>query len=386
MLDQLFRPQRRCFLLRRIRANLLADEIDSFAHYLRDRGHTLNTTLGYLQMIEHVGTWLRRTGRPAKALNEEVVALFFHHFPRCNCPPPNSRTKITARAAAMHFLRLLRQSGRIPEGMPRATTSIDRAIRDFDRHLVETCGLSLNTRLYRLRHIREFLSRKYGRHPVKPRNLKARDLMDFIADRAVSCTSGTAKLIASSLRSYLRYLQLKGFCDSRLFAATPTIPLWKQAGIPKTISRQDIKCFLNSFDRSSIIGRRDYAMALCLVQCGLRVCEVAQLRLDDIHWREGTLKVPGGKVQRARLLPLPTAVGRAIAAYLRRRRLHSSERALFLRKSSSSSWAAKCQRHSFAAPCEGHMNAPALHLGQVHTLCGIHWPLACSREAPKSKK
>ena len=333
MLDRFFRPRRRRFLLKRIRANPLAGEIEAFGDYLQNRGHSLNTILAYLQAIEHLGAWLGRQRIPTESLGEHVVSAFLGHVPRCTCPHPSSRTVNSLRAAARHFLRSLRQRGRIPERSPTpAVTPVDRTIREFDRYLVDTCGLSLNTRMCRLRYVRQFLTRRYGRCAMEPVRPSARDLMDFVADRASACTPGTAKIIASALRSYLRYLQLNGLCDSRLVSAVPTIPLWKLAHIPKTISPQDMKRFLSSFDRSTATGRRDFAMALCLTGCGLRVCETAQLRLDDIDWQQGTLRVPGGKTQRERLLPLPVAVGRAIAAYLRRDRPRSSERALFLRQ------------------------------------------------------
>ena len=59
MLDQLFRPGRRRFLLDRIRANLLAEEFEGFAQYLSDRRHSRDVIRQYLRAVEHLGTWLR---------------------------------------------------------------------------------------------------------------------------------------------------------------------------------------------------------------------------------------------------------------------------------------------------------------------------------------
>ncbi|MFH2001348.1 MAG: tyrosine-type recombinase/integrase [Planctomycetota bacterium] len=100
--------------------------------------------------------------------------------------------------------------------------------------------------------------------------------------------------------------------------------------MPKALSPKDLNRFLRSFDRSTPQGRRDYAMALCMADCGLRVCEVADLRLEDVDWRQATFRVPATKTRRARLLPLTSRVGRAIAAYLRNGRPLSQERGLFL--------------------------------------------------------
>ena len=55
-------------------------------------------------------------------------------------------------------------------------------------------------------------------------------------------------------------------------------------------------------------------MVRCLTDLGLRCSEVANLRLDDINWNEGTLRLTGTKTRRVDTLPLPAATGAAIAA------------------------------------------------------------------------
>jgi integrase/recombinase XerD len=332
MLDQLIHPRRRRFVLDRIRANPLGAEIRVFAEYLRNRGHTLNTTLQYLQSIEHLGTWLGRNRIAVKSLGEQQVESFLvNHLPRCSCPPPHGRAVSILRAAAHRFLCCLRENALVQRPTPKPLTALDLAIQDFDRHLIETCGLAPHTRVLHLRAVRLFLEYKYGRGLILPNELEPHDLMSFVATRAQAVKPSTARSITSALRSYLRYLQLQGLCDGRLVLAIPRIPMWSLAHIPKTISALDLGRFLSSFNRSTSTGRRDYAMALCLVDCGLRVCEVTCLRLSDIDWRQGTLLVPATKTHRERLLPLSARLGRAIADYLRRDRPRSPERLLFLR-------------------------------------------------------
>ena len=85
------------------------------------------------------------------------------------------------------------------------------------------------------------------------------------------------------------------------------------------------------FDRRLPQQQRDYAIVRCLVDLGLRACEVAALRLDDIDWKNGTLTVRTGKSQRSDVLPLPSATGRAIAEYLHKARPATESRAVFVR-------------------------------------------------------
>ena len=147
--------------------------------------------------------------------------------------------------------------------------------------------------------------------------------MSFMAERATRCKPGTAKVIATSVRSYLKFLVLRGLASSRMAASVPTIPQWRLYDIPKVLTSTELNRFLSSFDVSTATGRRDYAMALCFAELGLRTCEVAALRLDDINWREGTVRIVEGK-SRERLLPLTPQIGDAIADYLKAGRPKSS--------------------------------------------------------------
>lgn len=331
MLDQVFRPGRRRFILNRIRANPLGEEFETFAQYLLDLRHSRETILQYLQSIEHLGTWLGAEGIPTASLDERVVASFLkNHLRRCSCSGPASRTVHSLRASARHFLCSLRQRGRIPQVVARSSTPIDLAIEEFDRHLVETCGLAINTRIYRRRYVRQFLQRRFGRGCFQPCKLKARDLMDFIAGRARECKPGSVMVIAASLRSYLRFLAMRGLCHVALMRSVPTVPYWRLSQIPKTMPKEDLRRFLSSPDRSTAKGRRDYAMALCLADLGLRASEVAELRLQDIDWREASMQIVGSKTRRERVLPLPKRLAKAIADYLRRGRPKTIERCLFL--------------------------------------------------------
>jgi integrase len=72
---------------------------------------------------------------------------------------------------------------------------------------------------------------------------------------------------------------------------------------------------LDACDRSTVAGRRNYAIVLLLARLGIRAGEAAGLLMDDIDWRSGEITVRGkGRTHR---LPLPDEVGEAIVMYLR---------------------------------------------------------------------
>ena len=85
---------------------------------------------------------------------------------------------------------------------------------------------------------------------------------------------------------------------------------------PKWPTSLDTDRLLSSVDRSRATGKRAYAVILCMAELGLRVGDVARLKLEDIDWREGTIRVPNHKRGRPYQLPLPRRLGQAIADYL----------------------------------------------------------------------
>ena len=88
---------------------------------------------------------------------------------------------------------------------------------------------------------------------------------------------------------------------------------------------------LNVVDRRTIVGKRDYALLLLLVTYGLRACEVAGLKLEDIDWRRERLLVSERKAGHNTAYPLSSVVGEAIVDYLKYGRPETSERHIFFR-------------------------------------------------------
>ena len=99
---------------------------------------------------------------------------------------------------------------------------------------------------------------------------------------------------------------------------------------PRFLTRPQIDAVLAVIDRTTPVGRRDYAMMLLLTVYGLRGVEVAHLRLDDIDWRNKQLHIRGRKSGNSTTYPLATSVDDAIVDYLRNGRPASSHREVFL--------------------------------------------------------
>jgi site-specific recombinase XerD len=160
--------------------------------------------------------------------------------------------------------------------------------------------------------------------------LTVAQIIEAVRHLAISISRKRAKVMTSALRAFLRYARYQDLIRSNLAAGVPAIADWSVASIPKGLPPEHVKRTLAACDRESVTGRRDYAILLLLARLGLRAGEVCSLQLEDIDWDAGSLTVHG-KGNCSAQLPLPTDVGRAIAAYLKHGRQRSLSRSLFLK-------------------------------------------------------
>ena len=324
MLDRYFRSRR---VHSRFARSPLERQLVALVEHLARRGHTTTVIQVYVQAVEHFGQWLRRSGRVADDVDAALVQRFLtQHLPRCRCPAPRSRTVATLRAA-LHQLEIVISASRM---QMTPSTPIHSVATAFDSHLATTCGLAAPTRLSYGRFVTEFLADRYGTGAIDLTALTPTDVATFVTARASGLAPGSANVISVAMRSFLRYLRLRGIGDTHWLAAVPRAAQWRLATLPSVLTDSEVSAFLAAFDRTTATGRRGYAIGLCFTELGLRVGEVARLALDDVDWRTGLLTLASGKTRRASQLPLPSKLARALASYLRYGRPSTPSRLLFV--------------------------------------------------------
>lgn len=160
--------------------------------------------------------------------------------------------------------------------------------------------------------LREFIERLGD----DPSHYDARGLRSYLIEYQDRHGSRSIASKASTpVRVFLRYLAAEGLCKPGLDAAVPTVTHWRRAALPEALRAEQVERLIGTCDNSTAVGRRDRAVLLLLARFGLRAADVRHLRLGDIDWRGGTLRLHGKGRSEARL-PLPQEVGDALLAYL----------------------------------------------------------------------
>ena len=315
-------------------ASHLSIILDTFVSDLHDRGHSRNTIHAYVQAVEHFGRWLQLRRIAVHAIQKDHARRFLsEHLPHCGCPIPAARTFKTCRAAIGRLMDTLQRHGFVspPKPRPVRLNATDRLLEQFDHHLDRVRGLSASTRRTRQGYARQFLSWRFKSERLCLRELKPKDLLMFVNHCARTWTRGGIRDLTGGLRSFLRFLEFSEQIPAVLSQAVPKLAPIPTNQPPTVLTPEQMDKFLQSFDRKTPNGRRDFAVAICLSELGLRAAQVAALSIDDLDWRAMTMRLRRTKQQRERLLPMPLKVARAIAAYLKSGRPFSKSRALFVR-------------------------------------------------------
>ena len=135
---------------------------------------------------------------------------------------------------------------------------------------------------------------------------------------------------SGAMRSFLRFVFRYGETKNDLSSAVPTVAAWRLSEVPKYIKPEEVESLLDSCDRTTSVGRRNYSILLFIARLGLRAGEVVALELDDINWRSSELTIHG-KGQYCDRLPLPHAIGEALAVYLQKDRPKCPTRRVFVK-------------------------------------------------------
>jgi site-specific recombinase XerD len=232
--------------------------------------------------------------------------------------------------AVTQLLQFLRAQGVCPAAHVKTTAAEDLAAH-FEQHLQDRQGLATAT-IERYRRVaQQFLGDRFGRGAVDLRALRASDAIAFVKRESRRLQPPALKCVVNALRSFLRYAQFRGEVPAALAGGVPTVAAWSTTpALPKAISPEHAQSAIDSCNLSTGVGLRDRAVLLLLARLGLRAREIIALQLSDLDWDRGHLRVRG-KAGRQQLLPVPTDVGAAIAAYLQHGRPASHDRHVFLR-------------------------------------------------------
>jgi site-specific recombinase XerD len=228
-------------------------------------GYSRSTVRERLRVLADLEQWLKRKRLVLVDLQEQVVQRFLEKRRR------TGRLRNSDARTVHHFLEHLRGKGIIPSTeLPIDRSPLATLQKQYEAYLRKERGLAPVTIGRYWHFLRHFLVERFGEGPICLREIAPDDISGFLLRHARSGSPGAAKLMVSALRSFFRFLFRNGEIERDLAGAVPTVPAWRHAELPRHLEGNDVERVVQACDRSTSVGRRDYAILLLLARLGLR--------------------------------------------------------------------------------------------------------------------
>lgn len=256
--------------------------------------HLLN--LRYLERVvrEHIHEWLRFSrycedrgvDLPSSIYAQPVGDYLHWRFPK------GSQSRQRFIKASLRMFIEADENGnfsRRVRPLPKSRTPLfQRWVPPYLKFLDQHRGVSVKTLRKNTHVLGEFMGflDQFNIHNL--REITADPLYKFFMNpgsrRSLTWTSWRG-----IIRRFLKYLFLLGELERDLSLAVGGLKHFRQSKVYDVLTEREVSQLLSSADRSSAIGRRDYAILLLSAIYGMRPSDIRKIRLEDIHWRQGQI-------------------------------------------------------------------------------------------------
>lgn len=308
----------------RLRSCVFGAHLDVFCASLRALGHPFPTLRAKLCSVARLARWMSTKRLGVIDLDERRIDEFLVVERR------RGRRRRGVRVTLLHLLAQLRSAGTVPTPAPVRDDSPGAALlARYEEHLHRERALAASSIMGYRRFVRDFVAERLDGSTARAGALHADEVRAFLLVRVRRMSPKSAQLMVSALRSFLRFLFVRGETRGDLALAIPMVRQERLVSVPRHLPADDVERLLGACDLSSTTGRRDHALLLLLARLGLRAGEIMALQLGDVRWRESEIVVRGkGRVHDR--LPLVRDVGEALALYIQKDRPAGPSRHVFV--------------------------------------------------------
>jgi integrase/recombinase XerD len=196
----------------------------------------------------------------------------------------------------------------------------EQAIQDFTYYLKIERGLADNTiQNYRLDILKLTNYLSDFNLKISPVEIAEEDIQSFIYTISKLLNERSQARLISGLKSFFDYLIFEDYRKTNPLELIESPRLGRQ--LPDTLSTEEIDRLIDAIDLSHPQGQRNKAIIETLYGCGLRVSELINLKISDLHFEAGFVKVVG-KGNKERLVPINAYTQKFITIYKDEVRIH----------------------------------------------------------------
>ncbi|HLO74734.1 MAG TPA: site-specific tyrosine recombinase XerD [Flavobacterium sp.] len=193
-------------------------------------------------------------------------------------------------------------------------------IKEYQNYLKLERGLSKNTidnYTFDIEKLVLFLDQKEIK--VSPIHISEEVVQQFIYEMASQVNPRSQSRLISGLKSFFNYLIFEDYRNNTPLELIEVPKTGRK--LPDTLSTDEIDMLIEAIDLSTPEGERNRAMLETLYSCGLRVSELVSLKISDLFFEEGFIKITG-KGNKQRFVPVGKSTIKYVTSYVNQIRVH----------------------------------------------------------------
>ena len=194
-------------------------------------------------------------------------------------------------------------------------------IKGYENYLKIEKSLSSNTVDAYIRDINKmdgFFNSEDSKKKIN--SINHEDFQNYLAHlNELKINARSQSRVISSMRSFFKYLMIEKIIDNNPSELLENPKTGKK--LPEFLTIDEIDLMVSQIDRSKSDGERNIAILEVLYGCGLRVTELIELKISEIYWKEGFIRIIG-KGNKERLVPLGKIASKHLKIYLNEIRVH----------------------------------------------------------------
>jgi integrase/recombinase XerD len=297
----------------------LVDERRQYLARCASQGMSRKTLRDKARLLVSIVKHLRLAKRPNDKISPNEIERVAR---RWSCHTRPYATSRCARISRVHFVNeavgWLTFLNRL-QTESKSVTVHDRLLAEFRSFMKDDRGFSQATIIDRCRSVRPFLIQLLdGRRSLE--KITVSNVDSLLAERVNEQHYARVSIrgYASSLRSFFRYAEMRGWCRAGIAASIMAPRVFKHETLPSGPTWDVVQEILDATNGDHPTAIRDHAVLMLLAVYGVRSREVACLRLSDIDWQQETIAFTRSKGSARHLFPLRTSVGAASYATSRK--------------------------------------------------------------------
>jgi integrase/recombinase XerD len=195
-----------------------------------------------------------------------------------------------------------------------------QTLKDYQNYLHLERGLSENSIINYSLDVKKLIRwLEANEIEISPVNISEETLQQFIYEIAKKVNPRSQSRLISGLKGFFNYLIFEDYRKTNPLELIEAPKLGRK--LPDTLAVEEIDTLINAIDLSSKQGERNRAILETLYGCGLRVSELTNLKISDLYFDEGFIKVTG-KGDKQRLVPIGPTTEKYINIYRKEIRVH----------------------------------------------------------------